>query len=130
MAQCWVAVKSLSENLMIDKVKLVLSVLLVAAGIAGFYLLADKALVVRILVFLAGLAAAVALFRTTPAGQNALTFTGEAIAEAKRVVWPTRKETIQTTIAVFVLVMIMAAFLAVVDVGFAYMVQWLMGRSA
>ena len=130
MAQCWVAVKSLSENLMIDKVKLVLSVLLVVAGIAGFYLLADKALVVRILVFLAGLAAAVALFRTTPAGQNALTFTGEAIAEAKRVVWPTRKETIQTTIAVFVLVMIMAAFLAVVDVGFAYMVQWLMGRSA
>ena len=115
---------------MIDKVKLVLSVLLVVAGIAGFYLLADKALVVRILVFLAGLAAAVALFRTTPAGQNALTFTGEAIAEAKRVVWPTRKETIQTTIAVFVLVMIMAAFLAVVDVGFAYMVQWLMGRSA
>ena len=130
MAQCWVAVKSLSENLMIDKVKLVLSVLLVVAGIAGFYLLADKALVVRILVFLAGLAAAVALFRTTPAGQNALTFIGEAIAEAKRVVWPTRKETIQTTIAVFVLVMIMAAFLAVVDVGFAYMVQWLMGRSA
>ena len=122
--------KNLSEKLMIDKVKLVLSALLVAAGIAGFYLLADKALVVRILVFLAGLAAAVALFRTTPAGGNTLTFIGEAVAEAKRVVWPTRKETIQTTIAVFVLVMIMAAFLAVVDVGFAYMVQWLMGRSA
>ena len=130
MAQCWAAIKSLSENLMIDKVKLVLSALLVAAGIAGFYLLADKALVVRILVFLAGLVAAVALFRTTPSGQNALTFIGEAIAEAKRVVWPTRKETIQTTIAVFLLVMVMAAFLAVVDIGFAYMVQWLMGRSA
>jgi preprotein translocase subunit SecE len=128
--QCWVAVKSLSEELMMDKVKLVLSALLVAAGIAGFYLLADKALVLRILAFLAGIVAAVALFRTTPAGQNALSFVGESISEAKRVVWPTRKETIQTTIAVFVLVMIMAAFLALVDVGFAYMVQWLMGRSA
>ena len=115
---------------MIDKVKLVLSTLLVAVGIAGFYLLADKALVLRILAVLAGIVAAVALFRTTPAGQNALNFIGEAIAEAKRVVWPTRKETIQTTIAVFILVMIMAAFLAIVDVGFAYMVQWLMGRSA
>jgi preprotein translocase subunit SecE len=115
---------------MIDKVKLGLSALLVAVGIAGFYLLADKALVLRILAFLAGIAAAVFLFRTTPAGEKVLGFIGEAIAEAKRVVWPTRKETIQTTIAVFVLVVIMAAFLAIVDVGFAYMVQWLMGRSA
>jgi len=115
---------------MIDKVKLVLSALLVAAGIAGFYLLADNALVLRILAVLAGIAVAIAVFRTTPAGRSALSFVGEAIAEAKRVVWPTRKETIQTTVAVFVLVLIMAAFLAVVDIGFAYMVQWLMGRSA
>ncbi|MGQ0443317.1 MAG: preprotein translocase subunit SecE [Methylophilaceae bacterium] len=115
---------------MIDKIKLVLSLLLVAAGIAGFYLLADSALVLRILAFLAGIALAIAVFRTTPTGQNALEFVGEAIAEAKRVVWPTRKETIQTTIAVFILVLVMAAFLAVVDIGFAYMVQWLMGRSA
>jgi preprotein translocase subunit SecE len=115
---------------MIDKVKLVLSVLLVAAGVAGFYLLADKALVLRILAVLAGIAASIAVLRTTQAGQSALGFVGESIGEAKRVVWPTRKETIQTTVAVFVLVMIMAAFLALVDVGFAYMVQWLMGRSA
>ena len=115
---------------MIDKVKLVLSALLVAAGIAGFYLLADKALVLRILAVLAGIGASIAVLRTTPAGEGALSFVGEAVNEAKRVVWPTRKETIQTTVAVFVLVMIMAAFLALVDVGFAYMVQWLMGRGA
>jgi len=115
---------------MIDKIKLVLSALLVAAGIAGFYLLADKALVLRILAVMAGIVAAIAVFRTTPVGQSALGFVGEAVAEAKRVVWPTRKETIQTTIAVFVLVLVMAVFLAVVDIGFAYMVQWLMGRSA
>jgi preprotein translocase subunit SecE len=115
---------------MVDKIKLVLSALLVAAGIAGFYLLADKALVLRILTVLAGVAVAIVVFRTTPTGQKTLGFVGEAIAEAKRVVWPTRKETIQTTVAVFVLVVIMAAFLAIVDVGFAYMVQWLMGRSA
>jgi preprotein translocase subunit SecE len=35
----------------------------------------------------------------------------------------------QTTMVVFVLVVIMAAFLAVVDIGFAFMVQWLMGRA-
>ena len=115
---------------MIDKIKLVLSALLLAAGIAGFYLLADKALVLRILAILAGVAAAIAVLWTAPQGQAALGFFSESVAEAKRVVWPTRKETIQTTIAVFILVAIVAAFLAVVDIGFAYMVQWLMGRSA
>jgi preprotein translocase subunit SecE len=115
---------------MIEKIKLVLSALVLVAGIAGFYLLADKALVLRILAILAGLAAAVAVLWTTPQGQAALGFVGESVAEAKKVVWPTRKETIQTTVAVFILVVIVAAFLAVVDIGFAYMVQWLMGRSA
>jgi preprotein translocase subunit SecE len=115
---------------MTDKIKLALSALLMVAGIAGFYLLADKALVLRIIAVLAGIAAALFVFRTTPAGTAALTFVGESVAEAKRVVWPTRKETIQTTVAVFVLVLIMAAFLALVDIGFAYMVQWIMGRGA
>lgn len=115
---------------MMDKIKLVLSVLLVAAGIAGFYLLADKALVLRILAVLAGIIAAVLVFRTTPLGQNAFGFIGDSIAEAKKVVWPTRKDTIQTTIVVFILVIIMAAFLAVVDAGFSYMVKWLLGRGA
>ena len=115
---------------MIDKIKLVLSALLLAAGIAGFYVLVDKALVLRILAILAGLAAAIAVLWTTLQGQLALGFIGESVAEAKKVVWPTRKETIQTTVAVFILVVIVAIFLAVVDIGFAYMVQWLMGRSA
>ena len=115
---------------MVEKIKLVLSALLLAAGIAGFYLLADKALVLRILAILVGMGAAIAVLWTTPQGMSALSFIGEAVAEAKRVVWPTRKETIQTAVAVFILVAIVAAFLALVDIGFAYMVQWLMGRSA
>ena len=115
---------------MIDKIKLLLSALLLVAGIAGFYLLADKALVLRILAVLVGFGAAIAVLWATAQGQNSLGFIGDSIAEAKKVVWPTRKETIQTTVAVFLLVLVMAAFLAVVDIGFAYMVQWLMGRSA
>lgn len=115
---------------MVNKIKLLVAFLLLAAGIAGFYLLADKATVLRILAVLAGLGAAVAVLWTTPAGQQSLGFIAESVIEARKVVWPTRKETVQTTLVVFVLVVIMAAFLAVVDIGFAYMVQWLMGRSA
>jgi len=115
---------------MINKIKLLVAFLLLAAGIAAYYLLADKATVLRILAVLAGMGAAVAVLWTTAVGQQSLGFIADAVAEARKVVWPTRKETIQTTLVVFVLVVIMAAFLAVVDIGFAYMVQWLMGRSA
>ncbi len=115
---------------MVNKIKLLLSALLLIAGIAGFYLLADKPTVVRILAVLAGMAASIAMLWTTPVGQQTLGFVGDAVVEARKVVWPTRKETVQTTMVVFVLVLVMAAFLAVVDIGFAFMVQSLMGRSA
>lgn len=115
---------------MVDKIKLVLSMLLIAAGIAGFYLLADKALVLRILAVIAGVVAAAVVFRMTPTGQQFFSFAGDSIAEAKKVVWPTRKETVQTTMIVFVLVVIVAAFLALVDMGFAYMIKMLLGRGA
>lgn len=107
-----------------------MSLLLLVAGIAGFYILEDKAMVLRILAVMAGFVASLVLAKTTPLGAQSIAYVNDSIAEAKRVVWPTRKETVQTTIAVFVLVVIMAAFLALVDVGFAFMVQWLMGRSA
>lgn len=115
---------------MIDKIKLALSLLSLAVGIAGFYLFEDKAMVVRILAVLAGFAASIAIAWTTAQGKQGLGFVNESIAEAKRVVWPTRQETIQTTLAVVVLVFVMAVFLGLVDIGFAYMVQWLMGRGA
>lgn len=115
---------------MINKIKLVLAALLLVAGLAGFYLLADKPTVLRILAVLAGLGASIAVLWTAPVGQQALSFIGDAVVESRKVVWPTRKETIQTTLVVFVLVLVMAAFLAVVDIGFAFMVKWLMGRGA
>ena len=99
-------------------------------GVASFYVLEDKALALRIVTFLLGIGAATAVLWTTPIGQTALGFISESFAEAKRVVWPTKQETMQTTIAVVILVVVMAAFLAIVDIGFSYMVQWIMGRSA
>ena len=56
------------------------------------------------------------LFLDNTSRQQAISFLGEAITEAKKVVWPTRKETIQMTMIVFVLVVIMAIFLAFIDI--------------
>ena len=115
---------------MINKIKLVLALLLVAAGVAGFYFLVEQALVVRILAVLGGVVVAVAVLWTTPQGQAAFGFAREAAAETRKVVWPTRKETIQTTVAVFALVVVVAIFLWIVDMGFLWMVEKLLGRSA
>ncbi len=115
---------------MLNKLKLAVSLLLLVAGVAGFYVFQDKALALRIVIFLVGIGAAIVVLWTTPIGQSTLGFISDSFAEAKRVVWPTKQETMQTTIAVFVLVVVMAAFLAIVDIGFSYMVQWIMGRSA
>ena len=115
---------------MTEKIKLVLALLLIATGIAGFYLLAEYALVLRILAVLAGVVLAVVALLSTRLGQNSLAFAREAAAETRKVVWPSRKETIQTTVAVFVLVLVMAIFLWIVDIGFLWMVKTLMGRSA
>jgi preprotein translocase subunit SecE len=114
---------------MIDKFRLLLAIALIAAGLSGFYVLGDAPAVVRALSVMGGLAAAVAVMWSTPMGQTAFTFTKEAVAEARRVVWPSRKETIQTTGVVVALVIVMAIFMWIVDISLLWLVRIVMGRG-
>jgi preprotein translocase subunit SecE len=100
---------------MADKIKLVVAALLGVAGIAGYYTLASSSILLRVLSVVAGLLAGVAVAWTSAHGQAALAFSRESLAEVKKVVWPTRKETVQTTAAVFAFVVVMAVFLWVSD---------------
>ena len=111
-------------------IRLGLSFLLLGAGLLGFYMLSGQPIVLRILSILAGVGAFTVVFWTTPKGQKIIGFIGEAITEAKKVVWPTRKETIHMTLIVFVLVVIMAIFLAFIDIGFSYIINLLLGRGS
>ena len=100
---------------MFDKLKFALAVALVVAGVAGFYLLDGQPLVLRVLSVLAGLAIGGAVAWFTEPGRRFAVFVQEAITETKKVVWPTRKETMQMTGIVFVFVMVMAIFLWMTD---------------
>ena len=102
---------------MVDKIKFALALLLLAAGIAGFYFLAEQAMILRVLAVLAGLVLAAAVAAKTEAGLRFFVFAQEAVVEAKKVVWPNRKETLQTTGAVFAFVIVMAIFLYLADKG-------------
>jgi preprotein translocase subunit SecE len=99
----------------IDIFKLIVAAAIVASGIAGFYWLADSALVLRVLAVVAGLGAGAAVAAFSTPGREFVVFAQEAIVEVKKVVWPSRKETVQTTAAVFAFVVVMALFLWVSD---------------
>ena len=98
-----------------DRLKIGLALLAVIGGLAGFYLLAQQPLVFRIGAVLAGLIVAVAIAATSEPGKRFFAFGRESVAETKKVVWPSRKETIQTTAVVFGFVFIMAIFLWATD---------------
>ncbi|HSD60607.1 MAG TPA: preprotein translocase subunit SecE [Burkholderiales bacterium] len=100
---------------MMDKLKLVVAVLLIAAGVWGYYWLADSALVLRVLAVVGGVLAGAAVAWFSAPGRQFGLFAAEAVTEVKKVVWPTRKETMQTTAAVFAFVVVMAVFLWISD---------------
>ena len=114
---------------MADKIKLLIAGLLVVAGIAGFYLLADSPTVVRVLAVLAGVGLALVVAWFTEAGRAFFGFSRESIDEARKVVWPTRKETLQMTGVVILFVVVMALFLWLVDSVLLWLVKLLMGRG-
>jgi preprotein translocase subunit SecE len=114
---------------MADKIKLIVAFLLVIAGIVAFYALHESAAVVKLAVLLLGFLAAAGVAWTTETGKRLVVFGQESVAEAKRVVWPTRKETMQTTGVVIAFAVIMALFLWMVDASLMLVVNKLMGRS-
>jgi preprotein translocase subunit SecE len=98
-----------------DRVKIVLAVVAVLAGVVGFYLLAQQPTVLRVLSVLGGLIAGAVIAWFSVPGQRLFAFGKDSWSETRRVVWPTRKETIQMTLTVFVFVVVMAIFLWLVD---------------
>ena len=114
---------------MIDKIKLIVALLAVVAGIAGFYYMHDSAAVLKLASVLVGLLVATGVAYTSAPGKRFFAFGQESVAEAKRVVWPTRKETIQTTAVVIAFAVTMALFLWAVDVGLMFVVNKMMGRG-
>jgi len=114
---------------MLDKIKLAVAFLLVVAGIAGFYYLRDSAAVLRLASVLVGLLLATGMAWSSEPGKQFFTFGKDSVGEAKRVVWPTRKETLQTTGIVIAFAITMALFLWAVDAILMLLVNMLMGRG-
>ena len=116
---------------MLDKIKLLVAVLLVAAGIAGFYYFADtvESVLYRVLALLGVFIVAFVVTLQTQVGLSAWNFGRSAVLEVRKAVWPTRQETVQATLMVMVLVVIVGIILWLFDMLLLEAVQMLTGQG-
>jgi len=114
---------------MAERIKIAIAALIGVGAFAAFYVLGDRPLVLRLAALLGLIAVAVVIMAFTEAGRTFLAFARESWEEAKRVVWPSRKETLQTTGVVFLFVFLMAVFLWLVDFGLVTLTQKLLGTG-
>jgi preprotein translocase subunit SecE len=112
-----------------DKVKAVVAVLLVLGGITGYYLLAAQPSWVRWLSVVAGLALAALVVALSAYGRGLKQFVLDARVELRKIVWPTRQETGQVTLAVFIFVIVAGVFFWLVDLGLAWATKALSGQG-
>ena len=107
-----------------DAVKWAVALALLGGGIAGYYVYAEFSQLYRIIGLLVAAGVALFIIGQTVKGQEAFGFIRESRNEVRKVVWPTRKETVQTTGIVFVVVVLVGLFLWALD----SMLGWMVGK--
>ena len=112
-----------------NKLKLVLVFVFILLGMAGFIVLNESAMIFRVLSILVGVALAAVTAKFTTQGQDFYTFCKESIDEAKKVVWPNRKEALQSSGVVFAFVIAMALFLWFIDAALMSVVKIMMNQG-
>ena len=99
----------------IDTFKLMTALLVLIAGVVGFYYFEEQSQLLRVLGMLAVAVVAFFIAASSDPGRRGLSFVREARVEVRKVVWPTRQETLQTTIAVLFMVILVAIMLWLFD---------------
>ena len=113
----------------LDTVKLAAAAAILVGGVAGFYLLSDYPLAVRWVVVLLSLAIGIFVALQSEQGRVFWQFVQGSRVELRKVVWPTRQETLQTTLVVFVGVVVMAIFFWILDAALGWIMENVVGRG-
>ena len=113
----------------LDTLKLVAAVALVIAGIAAFYVMGERADWQRWLAMVAGLALGILVFVTSGVGRRFWAFVLDSRIELRKVVWPSRQETMQTTLVVMAFVAIAGMFFWGLDVLLTWLTNKLTGSG-
>ena len=103
------------QSSLLDTLKLLGSVLILLVGIFSYYYLVQVSILFRVLMVLASVVVSLIIFFQTQRGKTLWEFFQGSRVEIKKVIWPTRQETFQTTLTVFVFVLIMGIFFWLLD---------------
>jgi preprotein translocase subunit SecE len=108
-----------------DKLRWWLAIAIIVAGVAAnLYFVDTYPTIVRVLMVLGGVLVGGFIGYTTTKGRDFAKFVKNANIERQKIVWPTKNETIQTTIMVLVLVIIIGFFLFLVDSVFSNLIEY------
>ncbi len=117
-----------SQSGALDIIKLLISAAVLVGGLYGYYYYEnDVALPLRVLMVLGGAGAGIAIAMTSTQGHRLWHFIQGSRVEIRKVVWPTRQETTQTAIAVFVFTLVLALFFWALDSGLLWVTRQLVG---
>lgn len=106
----------------VDKLKLTAALLLVAAGVAGYYLVPADQHVLRVVAVIVGILLAVTVAWFSTPGRTFVDYARDSVKEAEKVVWPTKKEAWQVTGVVFLFSFTLAMFMFLVDKGLEWVI--------
>ncbi|NCA71493.1 MAG: preprotein translocase subunit SecE [Sphingobacteriia bacterium] len=113
----------------LDTAKLVAAAALLVVGIIAFYLFEDYSTLLRVIGLLVVVGGAVALAMMTAPGRVLWQFASDARMEVRKVVWPSRQETLQTTLIVIVMVLIVGIILWLFDMVLMAILRALTGQG-
>jgi preprotein translocase subunit SecE len=109
----------------LDTAKLVAGGVILAGGIAAFYLLPDLPIWLRWLIVLAALVLGTLVGLQSAPGKTFWGFVQSSRTELRKVVWPTAQETRQVTMVVFVMLIVLALFFWALDSLLGFITRWL-----
>ncbi|MDH3729056.1 MAG: preprotein translocase subunit SecE [Myxococcales bacterium] len=116
-------------NSTLDTLKLLAAGGILLGGIVGYYYYADVSVLIRVIGVMLALAAAVFVALQSSRGQEFWKFVQGSRIELRKVVWPTREETIQTTITVLIFATVMGVFFWLLDMFLLYVTRLLTGQG-
>lgn len=106
------------------------AVILFVSGFVGQFVFASHSPLVRIIGLMLAISAAVVLVARTRLGRKIWAYWQEVVVELRKVVWPTKQETIHSTIAVLAMVFVMGIVLWSIDAVLVRVMGWIVSQGA
>ena len=119
-----------SEPTFFDTVKLVLAIVVLLAGLVGYYYFIDANALLRALGVIGALIVAAGIGYTSFQGQLLWKFIQGSRVELRKVVWPTREEAIQTTLVVLLFALIGGVFFWLLDLFLLFVTSRITGQGS